>query len=197
MANRPQIHLPGVRSEAEKNLGIIQRASSINFSFTGDIRKRYTDFLVYEIRKDGSVVHLHDFVEDKPQVVEPQVSSRSRVLHNNRFPQRPPQGSPHGDLLTPSPIQRPLPPTPTELPKPAPKVQNAPVIEPISDDDRKILESLVGCSADDLITFDKAIQGKEPLIGDKRQVELEPITDRELRSKIHGVCHSYHLTIHE
>jgi len=51
-----------------------------------------------------------------------------------------------------------------------------------------ILESLVGGSADNLITFDKAIQGKEPLIGDKRQVELESITDKDLRSKIHQVC---------
>lgn len=184
MATRPQNHIVSVRNESEKKLGITQRASSINFSFTGEIRKRYTDFLVYEIRKDGTVVHLHDFVEEKPQVAEPQVrSSYSFGIRNGRPPHGPLQRSAHGDLLTRSPIQQSLSPTPTEvIPKP---VQNTPVVQPIPDEDRIILESLVGGSADNIITFDKAIQGKEPLFGDKRQVELEPITDRDLRSKIH------------
>lgn len=44
MSSRPQIHVPAVRSETEKSLGIIQRVSPINFSWTGDIRKRYILF---------------------------------------------------------------------------------------------------------------------------------------------------------
>ncbi|KAM7223918.1 pseudouridine synthase [Rhypophila decipiens] len=66
MSGRPQIHVPNVRTENEKALGIIQRAAPINFSWAGDIRKRYTDFLVYEILKDGTVIHLQDYTEDEP-----------------------------------------------------------------------------------------------------------------------------------
>ncbi|KAM7191391.1 pseudouridine synthase [Naviculisporaceae sp. PSN 640] len=80
MASRPQIHVPSVRSETEKSLGIIRRAAPINFSWSGDIRKRYTDFLVYEIRKNGNVVHLEDFAEEAPQPKEDK-------------PQQPPQNS--------------------------------------------------------------------------------------------------------
>ncbi|CCC11968.1 hypothetical protein SMACR_02190 [Sordaria macrospora] len=65
MAQRQGTHVPAVRAASEKNLGITQRSASINFSWTGDIRKRYTDFLVYEIRKDGTTVHLHEYEEQE------------------------------------------------------------------------------------------------------------------------------------
>ncbi|KAK1780333.1 pseudouridine synthase [Copromyces sp. CBS 386.78] len=66
MAQRQGTHVPAVRAASEKNLGITQRSASINFSWTGDIRKRYTDFLVYEIRKDGTTVHLREYEELEP-----------------------------------------------------------------------------------------------------------------------------------
>ncbi|KAK3340145.1 pseudouridine synthase [Neurospora tetraspora] len=68
MAQRQGTHVPAVRAASEKNLGITQRSASINFSWTGDIRKRYTDFLVYEIRKDGTTVHLREYEEQEPLV---------------------------------------------------------------------------------------------------------------------------------
>ncbi|KHE80693.1 tRNA pseudouridine synthase D [Neurospora crassa] len=71
MAQRQGTHVPAVRAASEKNLGITQRSASINFSWTGDIRKRYTDFLVYEIRKDGSTVHLREYEEQQPSVPKP------------------------------------------------------------------------------------------------------------------------------
>jgi len=40
MAPRQGTHLPSVRAESEKALGITQRTAAINFSFTADIRKR-------------------------------------------------------------------------------------------------------------------------------------------------------------
>ncbi|KAL2159550.1 hypothetical protein VTH06DRAFT_2118 [Thermothelomyces fergusii] len=64
MSQRPGTHVPAVRVEIEKTLGITQRSAAINFAWTGDIRKRYTDFLVNEIRKDGTVLHLRDFEEE-------------------------------------------------------------------------------------------------------------------------------------
>ncbi|AEO69486.1 uncharacterized protein THITE_2119958 [Thermothielavioides terrestris NRRL 8126] len=64
MSQRPGTHVPAVRAEAEKALGITQRSAAINFAWTGDIRKRFTDFLVNEIRKDGTVLHLRDYPEE-------------------------------------------------------------------------------------------------------------------------------------
>lgn len=41
MSQRPGTHVPSVRAETEKSLGITQRSAAINFAWTGDIRKRY------------------------------------------------------------------------------------------------------------------------------------------------------------
>ncbi|KAK1765748.1 pseudouridine synthase [Phialemonium atrogriseum] len=63
-------HVPSVRANLEKRLGITERSSPIDFSWTADIRKRFTDFLVYEIRKDGTVVHLDDYEAPEAQPEE-------------------------------------------------------------------------------------------------------------------------------
>lgn len=168
---------------------------------------RYTDFLVFEIRKDGSVVHLKDFIENTPRVASQQVRSHSHMPRDQRFPRMvpppgippraPPRAPPPGYPLTRGPNQPTMSSTPKELPKPAPKDQAPPTIQLISDEDRKLLMGLVSGFADKLIAFDKAVQAKELLTGDKRQVELDPITDRDLRSKIHQVCHVPRTLIHE
>ncbi|KAF6838723.1 pseudouridine synthase [Colletotrichum plurivorum] len=46
----------GTRLDA--SLGITERIAPSMTSWTGDMRKRYTDFQVYEINRDGSVLHL-------------------------------------------------------------------------------------------------------------------------------------------
>ncbi|CAK7211898.1 multisubstrate pseudouridine synthase 7 [Sporothrix curviconia] len=56
----PGNHLPGVRFSSEKKLGILHYTSCVDFGWHGDIRRRYTDFIVHEVRKDGSVVYLND-----------------------------------------------------------------------------------------------------------------------------------------
>ncbi|KAL1835965.1 hypothetical protein VTJ49DRAFT_5753 [Mycothermus thermophilus] len=65
-SQRRSTHVPSVRLESEKGLGITQRRAAINFAWNGDIRKRYTDFLVNEISRDGTVLHLLDFEEQEP-----------------------------------------------------------------------------------------------------------------------------------
>ncbi|CAK7263985.1 multisubstrate pseudouridine synthase 7 [Sporothrix epigloea] len=56
----PGNHLPDVRFASEKKLGILHYTSCVDFGWHGDIRRRYTDFIVHEVRKDGSVVYLDD-----------------------------------------------------------------------------------------------------------------------------------------
>ncbi|KAK2000060.1 tRNA pseudouridine synthase D, partial [Colletotrichum falcatum] len=48
----------GTRLDA--SLGITERIAPSMTAWTGDMRKRYTDFQVYEINKDGSVLHLKE-----------------------------------------------------------------------------------------------------------------------------------------
>jgi tRNA pseudouridine13 synthase len=40
MSQRPGLHVPAIRLETEKSLGITQRSAAINFGWTGEIRKR-------------------------------------------------------------------------------------------------------------------------------------------------------------
>jgi tRNA pseudouridine13 synthase len=39
-SHRRSTHVPAVRLETEKSLGITQRRAPLNFAWTGDIRKR-------------------------------------------------------------------------------------------------------------------------------------------------------------
>ncbi|KAJ4292235.1 multisubstrate pseudouridine synthase 7 [Collariella sp. IMI 366227] len=78
MSQRPGTHVPAVRAETEKTLGITQRSAAIDFAWTGDIRKRYTDFLVNEIRKDGTVLHLRDFEESEVAIAQSQQTLNDR-----------------------------------------------------------------------------------------------------------------------
>ncbi|KAJ4414587.1 multisubstrate pseudouridine synthase 7 [Gnomoniopsis sp. IMI 355080] len=52
---------PSVRAVTEKKMGILHSISSAHRGWTGDVRKRFTDFQVNERRKDGQVLHLTDY----------------------------------------------------------------------------------------------------------------------------------------
>ncbi|KAK4156044.1 pseudouridine synthase [Chaetomidium leptoderma] len=92
MSQRPGTHVPAVRAETEKALGITQRSAAINFAWTGDIRKRYTDFLVNEIRKDGTVLHLRDY--DEAEVPAQAVVDRKISAANANKPENKPKINP-------------------------------------------------------------------------------------------------------
>ncbi|RYP49691.1 hypothetical protein DL768_004627 [Monosporascus sp. mg162] len=50
-----------LRNSLEQRLGILHFVSPKERAWRGQLRTRFSDFLVYEIGKDGEVVHLHDF----------------------------------------------------------------------------------------------------------------------------------------
>ncbi|KAF3770125.1 tRNA pseudouridine synthase D, partial [Cryphonectria parasitica EP155] len=59
--------MPSVRAASEKKLGMLHYTSPASHGWHGDVRKRYTDFLVNEIRKDGKVLHLENYdVAERP-----------------------------------------------------------------------------------------------------------------------------------
>ncbi|GAB1320710.1 multisubstrate pseudouridine synthase 7 [Madurella fahalii] len=158
MSQRPGTHVPSVRAETEKSLGITQRSAAINFAWSGDIRKRYTDFLVNEILKDGTVLHLWDYEEDKPDAQVQNHSDRNVNTGHSR----------KQDNNTDS------------------KPDNKPQVHPISEDDRKILTGLIGETlAQKLIDFDERVQAKVALAPEDRSVVFDAITDRGERAKVH------------
>ncbi|EFW98611.1 pseudouridine synthase [Grosmannia clavigera kw1407] len=82
-------HLPGVRTNSEKKLGVLHYTSCIDFGWIGDIRKRYTDFIVHEVRKDGTVVYLSDVVEMDPEKLraEPEKTERVALIEHKHVPE--------------------------------------------------------------------------------------------------------------
>ncbi|KAL2261907.1 hypothetical protein VTK26DRAFT_3031 [Humicola hyalothermophila] len=159
MSQRPGTHVPAVRAETEKALGITQRSAPFNFAWTGDIRKRYTDFLVYEIRRDGHVLHLRDFEEDE-QATQTQ-DPNGRRTNFNRLDSKPSVASLN-------------------------KQDNKPNIVPISEDDRNALVGLIGEStAHKLIKLHENILAKVQLEPKDRTVVFDPITDRSQRAIVH------------
>ncbi|KAK3375496.1 pseudouridine synthase [Podospora didyma] len=156
MSHRQSTHVPAVRAETEKSLGIALRSSPINFCWTGDVRKRYTDFLVYEIRKDGSVIHLEDY--DVDEAAEQQARN---FTHPNA-------------------------PKPTPVPFVKPVVITSTPIQPVADNDRVALASLIQEHvAAKLLELDENIQAKKQLPADERNVIFETIADRAERGKVH------------
>ncbi|KAK1751571.1 pseudouridine synthase [Echria macrotheca] len=176
---RREGHLPAVRAASERSLGITQRCTPIFFAWIGDIRKRYTDFLVYEIGKDGVVIHLRDFEVDEEQEKLAQQFRLSNPrnatsVHTGRNGAN--NGANNGrNLITAGPnSNRNLPAAPQ------------PELKTVSIADREALEALLGkTTAMKLIQLDENIQGKKNIPIDSRSVVFDPINDRSQRVVVH------------
>ncbi|KAK3997358.1 hypothetical protein QBC44DRAFT_93498 [Cladorrhinum sp. PSN332] len=162
MAARPGNHLPAVRADTEKSLGILLRSSPLNFGWVADTRKRYTDFLVYEIKKDGTVMHLYDYEENKASA-QAEKTDKTDKKH---------EPTPSNSLALVLHV---------DASEPSPE----PIFE-ISVDDRQKLVNLVGeKAAEQLIEFDGRIQSKKPMAPEERTVVFDAGTDRTQRTLTH------------
>lgn len=91
-------YVAGVRFNSEKKLGILHYTSPVDFGWAGDIRKRYTDFIVHEVQRDGTIVRLTDFEEaakepEKPKPVAADPPPKPKA------PELPPVSETDGALL--------------------------------------------------------------------------------------------------
>ncbi|KAK4169311.1 pseudouridine synthase [Cladorrhinum sp. PSN259] len=159
MTMRSGNFMPAVRADTEKSLGILQRSSPLNFGWVADTRKRYTDFLVYEIKKDGTVIHLHDYQEIKASVQPEKADKKPETTASDSL----------ALVLH------------TEPSEPSPE----PIIE-VSADDRQKLVNLVGeIATEQLVEFDRRIQSKKPMAPEQRTVVFDAGTDRTQRTLTH------------
>ncbi|KAL2271825.1 hypothetical protein VTJ83DRAFT_1196 [Remersonia thermophila] len=164
-SQRRGTHVPSVRLETERSLGIMQRRAAINFAWTGDIRKRYTDFLVNEVNRDGVVLHLFSFEEQESH-------TQATAVNRNVTAPLPPPPPPNKPEDKPS----------TDVGNP----ENPPKVTAISEDDRKTLVGLVSETvAEQLIALDEKIQAKKQLDQNERTVTLNSVADRNERAHIH------------
>ncbi|KAB5570298.1 pseudouridine synthase [Coniochaeta sp. 2T2.1] len=151
-------HVASERIAAEKLLGITERTSPIDFCWGADIRKRYTDFLVYEVGKDGTVRHLTDFVEREATttIAKPATNAPTKSI--------PDAVQPAGQQL-----------------------ENPPAaVQPISEADRTIIVQLLGEEATArLVELDEAVQAKKPFDKKSPPLLLGVVTDRQKRGSIH------------
>ncbi|KAL2021033.1 hypothetical protein VTK56DRAFT_7688 [Thermocarpiscus australiensis] len=171
MAKRHGLHNPAEKAEAEKKFGIIHRSAAINFGWTGEARKRYTDFLVNEIDRDGTVLHLRDF-DDGGAAPQPQ-----------QFHHGPDDDSGHSDGSSQQ--------HPNSGNGPNDKSDYNIEVRPedvrrISDSDRRILVGLLGEAVTErLVDLDEDLQAGYPLTQDERSVIFNPIPDRAQRVVVH------------
>ncbi|KAJ9154730.1 Pseudouridine synthase TruD/Pus7 [Pleurostoma richardsiae] len=148
-------HLASVRAGSEQALGIVHFVSAVDFGWHGDIRKRYTDFLVNEIRKNGTVLHLTDYEE---------------------LAEDPGNGSNLTDSTGPTPSDR--------TTSNGSSSETSETV-PINEQDVALLETLLGRDiAKELIELNSHIV-KGNSRGPPRPVVFAPITDRVQRGLIH------------
>ncbi|KAF4783026.1 tRNA pseudouridine synthase D [Colletotrichum scovillei] len=156
----------GTRLDA--SLGITERIAPSMVAWTGDMRKRYTDFQVYEINKDGSVLHLTETRLPPPP------------KENTPPPPAPP--APAAPVVEEKKEEEPKPEEPSQDAEAAEKP--ATVIPEVPAEDIALLASLTNDDfANQLVTIYKMISAD-------KTAKTEPVTspvmdDKDKRSQLH------------
>lgn len=138
----------------------------------------YTDFMVYEVKKDGTVIHLTDFEEPKPKVQSTLLSRSLSYLPNpvSQAPQKPKETAPEAKK-------------PTDQAQSSSDTPKAPetVVQQIPEEDRQVLAELFGLTvAGELLDLDQAVQLNTH---DKKSPPLKlGKFDRSQRGRLHQVC---------
>ncbi|EMR71159.1 putative trna pseudouridine synthase d protein [Eutypa lata UCREL1] len=170
----------GLRSSLEKRLGILHFVSPKERAWHGQLRTRFSDFLVYEIGKDGEVVHLNDF-HTSPQEYGRTDTSRQAV-QKPAIVQAPKTPMTEAGVKLES----------TTIPEikdagklEQPKSENTPEMA-IPSDKSALIDLLGQETTDELVAFYTKIKqdprAKPKSFGD---VSIPAVTDRAKRSKIH------------
>ncbi|KAL1900841.1 multisubstrate pseudouridine synthase 7 [Ceratocystis pirilliformis] len=148
-------------------IGITERVSSSEFSWSGTLRRRFTDFLVNEIQRDGTVLHLKDFT---PVEVTHMKRGQKEVAKE----QATTSASGDSNITAASGFETPIEPVVPEAPA-------------VSEDDKAILTELLGSeAAESFLNLYSSSFIPNTLAGRKGPSASSPtINDKALRSKIH------------
>ncbi|RYP73176.1 hypothetical protein DL771_003812 [Monosporascus sp. 5C6A] len=171
-----------LRNSLEQRLGILHFVSPKERAWHGQLRTRFSDFLVYEISKDGEVVHLHDYHTNARDYTKTETPRQAA--------QRPDEGQTPKTAKAESVVQ----PGSTTVSGPQSSIRDSgpPEAEnnsssPISSSDESILIDLLGqATTKELVAFYVKIRqnpkAKPKSLG---AVVIPAISDRAKRSQIH------------
>ncbi|KAF5019634.1 hypothetical protein F66182_8359 [Fusarium sp. NRRL 66182] len=167
-------HTARVSSSYTRSIGISQRVTPLAVPWTGEMRTRFTDFQVNEIKEDGSVLHLQQvgLADQEPQVqaTETKESNGEAAAKEETKPEENLQGA----------AKQPKNEGTTEI-KPA--AQPEPANE-VSAEDATTLEGLTDHRfAQELIEIYKVGPGADH--EKKKSVTSEPMDDRTKRGQVH------------
>ncbi|KAF4979643.1 hypothetical protein FZEAL_4200 [Fusarium zealandicum] len=163
-----------VRASASytKSIGISQRVTPLTITWTGEMRTRFSDFQVNEIKEDGTVLHL-DHVglgERDAPALEAKQESNSEPAVKEAKEEEPAKSA--------------------EKQAPSESTETKPVIPEhiydVSEEDAAALEKLTDQRfTQELIEVYKAGAGPDPDNQKKKSVTSEPIDDRPKRGQVH------------
>ncbi|KAF4417440.1 hypothetical protein F53441_14517 [Fusarium austroafricanum] len=155
-----------------RSIGISQRVTPLAISWTGEMRTRFSDFQVNEIKEDGLVLHLQQvgLADEEAPATEAKKESNGESSTKESKPEKPVQDT-EKQLSSE---------TATET-KPA--AQPEPVNE-VSPEDAAILENLTDQRfSQELVEVYKAGHGADH--EKRKSVTSEPMDDRTKRGQVH------------
>ncbi|KAK8117503.1 pseudouridine synthase-like protein [Apiospora kogelbergensis] len=176
---------PDVRGLIERNVGILHFVSPKEHAWNGVTRKRYTDFQVHEITKDGKVVTLDEFSMNSREYTRKEAEKAGKT----QAPSAP---------ATPAPQQSAQPvATTTGIPS-ATIGQTSEAVGESKDAEvpgevdaqpkSELLVNLVGQPVFDDLTnlYNKICENPKVKPAKHGSVKLPVIEDRQMRTKVHG-----------
>ncbi|KAH7170399.1 pseudouridine synthase [Dactylonectria macrodidyma] len=169
MADQPHFAVRGSASY-NKSLGITQRATPLAATWTGDLRARFSDFQVNEIREDGSVLHLKTIgLGDETQTTDAKQASNVEAVKEES---RQENGKQEEKKETPSNGHEFAAPVQAEQPR------------DVSPEDVAALEALTDPNfAREVVELYKSGGGADH--DKKKTVTSQPVDDRSKRGPIH------------
>ncbi|KAM5351415.1 hypothetical protein ACJ41O_004138 [Fusarium nematophilum] len=170
MADQAHIATRGSASHT-RSIGITQRVTPLAISWTGEMRTRFSDFQVNEIKEDGSVLHLSHLGLADEEAPASGAKPESKA--------QPAAEEAKKEVTTAN----------AEKPAPSDKAETKPSARPeqtydVSDEDASALETLTDKRfAQELVELYKAAQGADH--EKKKPVTSEPMDDRTKRGQVH------------
>ncbi|KAM0246651.1 hypothetical protein ACHAP5_004588 [Fusarium lateritium] len=165
-------HAARATASYTRSIGVSQRVTPLTISWTGEMRTRFSDFQVNEIKEDGSVLHLQNvgLADEETPATEVKKESNGESAKKETKPEEPAQDvekQPSSETIT----------------EPKPAAQPEPVNE-VSAEDAAILEGLTDQRfAQELVAVYKAGHGADQ--DRKKTVTSDPMDDRTKRGQVH------------
>ncbi|KAK8848844.1 pseudouridine synthase [Apiospora arundinis] len=184
---------PDVRGLIERNVGILHFVSPKEHAWNGVTRKRYTDFQVHEITKDGKVVKLEEFSMNSREYTRKEADRAGKTQAPNAqatpAPQQSTQPVATTDVATNDASNAATGQNSDAVGSNAPEPKNAEApSEADTQPKSELLVELYGQEVFDDLTnlYTKICENPKTKPAKQGSIKLPVIEDRQMRTKVHG-----------